>query len=509
MLQLCDSCARVAEPVSALPDGGPQAGGHVTSQVRSAGTRRQKLPIRIGSLLVASCVGLAAAQSNSLPNSGPQGEGISLDDVVQSAERDYPQIHLSQEELNATIADIRRARTAYLPRIDALLQANRATRNNVFGTLLPQSTIPPMSGPVIGSNNGGSVWGSAAGVLVSWQPFDFGLRHADVQASRAAKDKADAALSDSQLEAGAAAADAFLSHVAAQETVRAASAAVENWNTLLKTIHALAAAQLRPGADESRIEAELAMARNQLVYARQADDESKATLVKFLSSAPANLNLDSKPLLTQLPPPEEEPEFNTAAHPLMEEQRAAVAESAAHLHALQRTWVPQFTLEGAASSRGTGAETDGRRLPGWNGLTPNIQNYAAGFNVNFSFLDFARIHAEASAQSATMRAEQARQQLIDKELNERFAKATAALTAAREVANNTPIELKSARMAFDQAKARYQAGLTPIDDLAQAQRLLVQAEVDNSIARLSVWRALLQLNAARGDLRPFLQAVPR
>jgi outer membrane protein len=67
--------------------------------------------------------------------------------------------------------------------------------------------------------------------------------------------------------------------------------------------------------------------------------------------------------------------------------------------------------------------------------------------------------------------------------------------------------LKSAHMAFDQAKARYQAGLTPIDDLAQAQRLLVQAEVDDSIARLTVWRALLQLDAARGDLQPFLQAV--
>jgi outer membrane protein len=455
------------------------------------------------------CPDWLAAQSNPVESSQTNTAEISLNDVVQSAVRDYPQIHISQEELNASIADIRQARTAYLPRADALLQANRATRNNVFGTLLPQSTVPTISGPVIGSNNAGSVWGSAAGVLVSWQPFDFGLRHANVQAARAAKDKADAALLNSELDVGAAAADAFLTHVAAKETVRAASAAVENWNTLLKTIHALVAAQLRPGADESRIEAELAMARTQLVYGQQAEQESKATLSKFLSSPTPDLNLDSERLLTQLPLAQEEPGFNSAAHPLMEEQKAAVAQSTAQLRALNRTWVPQFTLEGGASARGTGAESDGTRLPGWNGLAPNVQNYAAGFNVTFSFLDFASVHAKESAQSATVRAEQARAQLIDKALKESFEKAKAALIAAREVANNTPIELKSAHTAFDQAKARYQAGLTPIDDLAQAQRLLVQAEVDDSIARLNVWRALLQLDAARGDLQSFLQAVNR
>lgn len=474
---------------------------------RSKRSWRQNRTGRIHWMLLSLCVNVAAAQSNAVLSPEDPASNISLKDVVQSALRDYPQIHVSQEELNASIANIQQARTAYLPRADALLQANRATRNNVFGTMLPQSTIPSISGPVTGSNNAGSVWGSATGILVSWQPFDFGLRHANVQATRAAKDKADAALQNSQLAVGTAAADAFLTHVAAKETARAATAAVDNWTTLLKTTHALATAQLRPGADESRIEAELAMARTQLVYARQAEQESKATLFKFLSSPPAGLNLDSKPLLTELPPADGGPGFNSAAHPLMEEQKAVVAQSAAQLHALQRSWVPQFTLEGSASARGTGAETDGTRLQSWNGLAPNVQNYAAGINVTFSFLDFASIHAKESAQSATVRAEEAREQLIDKNLNEAFERAGAALAAAREVANNTPIELKSAQMAFDQAKARYQAGLTPVDDLAQAQRLLVQAEVDDSIARLNIWRALLQFDAARGDLQSFLQAV--
>jgi hypothetical protein len=58
--------------------------------------------------------------------------------------------------------------------------------------------------------------------------------------------------------------------------------------------------------------------------------------------------------------------------------------------------------------------------------------------------------------------------VADRNLREQFAKAKAAVHAAREVAANTPVEVKAAHTAFDQARARYQAGLAPIDDLAQA-----------------------------------------
>jgi outer membrane protein len=38
---------------------------------------------------------------------------------------------------------------------------------------------------------------------------------------------------------------------------------------------------------------------------------------------------------------------------------------------------------------------------------------------------------------------------------------------------------------------------------------VVQAEMDDSVARLSVWRALLQLDASRGDIQPFVQTVSK
>ena len=62
-------------------------------------------------------------------------------------------MRVSQEQINAAAAGIRLARTAYLPHADALAQVNRATQEQLFGLLLPQSTIPSISGPVLGTNN--------------------------------------------------------------------------------------------------------------------------------------------------------------------------------------------------------------------------------------------------------------------------------------------------------------------------------------------------------------------
>src|SRR5512142_2531164 len=90
-----------------------------------------------------------------------QPRALTIAEAVQNALRSYPSVRVSEEEINAAAAGIDLARTAYLPRVDAVAQANRATRNNTFGLLLPQNTIPSISGPVLGTNNLGTAWGSA------------------------------------------------------------------------------------------------------------------------------------------------------------------------------------------------------------------------------------------------------------------------------------------------------------------------------------------------------------
>ena len=93
------------------------------------------------------------------------------------------------------------------------------------------------------------------------------------------------------------------------------------------------------------------------------------------------------------------------------------------------------------------------------------------------------------------------------DLNGGIEKAKAVLEGARRVAQNTPIQLEAARTTEQQATARYRTGLGNITEVAEAQRLLTQAEIDDSLALLGVWRALLGVAAAEGDLTPFLMSA--
>ena len=83
------------------------------------------------------------------------------------------------------------------------------------------------------------------------------------------------------------------------------------------------------------------------------------------------------------------------------------------------------------------------------------------------------------------------------------------MTQGRRIAVETPKEVADARTGFAQASAQYRAGLTTIVTIAEAQRLLAQAEIDDSLATLAVWRALLQLQIAQGDISSFLAQASR
>src|SRR6058998_205794 len=126
---------------------------------------------------------LSAAQTPNSRTAAPQS--LTLDQAMQYAVDHYPTVRAALEQVNASTAGVDIARSAYLPRLDSPWQSHRATANNIFGQALPQTVIPSMSGPVLSSTSAESVWGSATGALFSWEPFDFGLRHAGVASAEA------------------------------------------------------------------------------------------------------------------------------------------------------------------------------------------------------------------------------------------------------------------------------------------------------------------------------------
>lgn len=427
---------------------------------------------------------------------------ITVSDAVSAALARYPSVRVSEEQAASAAAGINLARTSYLPHVDIAGQLNRGTRNNIFGILLPNSVIPSMSGPVLGTNDMTNVWGSAVGVLVSWEPFDFGLRKANVDVTRASEKRSEASLRRTQFEVGALAADAYLTLLAAEQTVRAAQAGVDRADVLERVIGAVVKSELRPGVDLTRAQADRALAETQVLQAHQAAEVARATLAQYLGVKPSEIATSAGPLLGT--PPDPEPSINLSAHPFAVEQNAAIDEVKAREHALDRAYFPKFNLQGAEFARGSGANPNGTTGGPASGLGPEYQNWVIGFAAYFPIFDFASIHAKKDIEAHNERAETARYRQVMQDLRAGVDRAEALLEGARRIAKNTPIQLEAARQTEQQAAARYKAGLSTVVEVADAERLLTQAEIDDSLAKLNVWRAYLGLCAANGNLEPFL-----
>jgi outer membrane protein len=397
------------------------------------------------------------------------------------------------------------ARTAYLPRFDVLWQTNRATANNVFGLVMPQAIVPPISGPVLGTTSHDTVWGSAAGMLLSWQAVDFGLRRANIDVARAQTSLSSARTALTELDVAAAAADAYLTVLASKETVRAARANVDRLQVFADAVRTLVQNQLRPGADQSRAEAELAIAKNQLSQAIQTADIARATLANAMGSAGTTFQLDAAALnsLPELPAPAP-PDLQS--HPAVRAESAAIEAVQARERAIDRSYLPHIDLQSAVSGRGSGAQVPGQPLRG-DGFSLDVPNWAVGLSVTVPAFEVFAAKARKRVELQNEVAERARYEQIVQNLTTEDARARAMMTAAAEIARNTPIERQAATDAESRGRAGYASGLGDITEVAEAQRLLAQAEADDAVARLGVWRALLATAHAQGNLAPFIEKL--
>jgi outer membrane protein len=444
---------------------------------------------------------LASAQT---PQAPPPPTVLTFDQAVQYALDHYPTVRAALEQINASTANVSVAQSAYLPRLDSLWQSNRGTANNIFGQVLPQSVIPAMSGPVLPSASGGSVWGSAAGALFSWEPFDFGLRRTTVAGAEAAVARARAGEALTRLDVQTAVGSAFLTIVAAQRAVAVLQADVDRRDLLSRAVHTLVDNQLRPGAEASRSDAERAAAQTRLIQAQQAVTLAQISFARVLGVTSGPVSIDATTLLDRLPAADASA-AETTTHPLVQARQAALDVSKAQEQVLLRTDLPRVYFQSSVFARGSGANANGTLDSSFAGLGLDRANWAAGVQVVLpNAFDFTSLRARRAAAAAATRAETA---LFDEALltvTSQQQTAVAMVQAARAIAANTPVQLAAAQQSESQARARYQAGLASIVEVADTQSLLAQAEVQDQLARIDVWRALLAQALAQGSLTPFL-----
>jgi len=204
---------------------------------------------------------------------------FTLKGAVEYAQQYYPNVLKSQSEVraakrNVTIQKI----NEYMP--DSLFQYQEilASHNKLSQVFFGSPVFPAISGPATGSTAMDPYFFTAGGVSLDWAPLDFGLHKARIQLAKTLAEQSKAQYASTQLDVGLTAANAFLDAVIAFEQVRAAEQNVTSFVQFNEIVHAQVMASLKPGADESLSEAQLANARNDLIRAQLSRDLAYANL---------------------------------------------------------------------------------------------------------------------------------------------------------------------------------------------------------------------------------------
>jgi outer membrane protein len=429
---------------------------------------------------------------------------MTVPEAVQYALDHYPAVRAALESYNAAKAAVDVARTSYLPGVNAAWQADRGTRNSVYGVLLPQfPTILTGSQGSVRASSSQSYWMSGMGILFSWEPYTFGYRGAIMNAARATENRASAQIDLTKLGVASAVADGALAVLANEQRVKASQADVDRRSVFARSVHALVDARLRPGVDASRADAELGAARTQLILAQQALEVTRAALAQLLGIAGTHVEIDGTGLL-KIPPETGWTEPALTNHPAAVVEQRAVQEVDSRINLLNHSFYPHITLMELSSGRGSGESAPGVPPAGVAGLAPTTYNWEAGINLQLPISDYFFFRRRKKVEVFNKQREEALYAQTMQTITGQVAQNNAVLEGARRAAQNTPIELKASRDSETQARARFQAGVATLLDVAEAQRLLVQAEIDDVLARLSIWRALADLAASQGNLDPFL-----
>lgn len=435
----------------------------------------------------------------------PQAAGeLTLAQAINQAWTHYPSLAAAQAAATRALAVADEAHVAFWPTAGFAGQWDRATDNASPG-LAFSSPLPGISGSVpVSIYSQRSTWTSAAGLYFSWEVADFGRRAANVRYYRQLAAAAGDQAAFVRLQVGAHAADAYLNVLAAGEQLRVAQGDESRWNEIATTVQALVDQQLRPGADASRAQAELAQARIRIAAAERNRAQAEATLTEALGLDPAQ----AMPTLAGLAAAPQPPALAPAAPPpQVRVQVDTLAAAQAQVQEAARAALPRWYALGSAYGRGTGIAAPGQLGANFAGLSPTTAaNWAVGLGVDFSFTRWRANRDQRAEAAAAVTQQQQQLRQVNIALTAARRRADADWTAAASIARQSPIALQAAQVGEQQARVRYQAGLAGVVDLANAEQLLAQADSDEALSRLQLWRALVESAYAAGDLQPLLGA---
>jgi outer membrane protein len=425
----------------------------------------------------------------------------SLHDLLKQAEANYPLIKSKMLDVQAAQKGISISQSTFIPTLDASYQVNRATYNNITGMVYPQYIIP-ISGPPSTGNNMTGVYGTAASLVLNWQPITFGQRKSQIEYSKANYQSSGFDAQNEIFEHKVKVINAYLDVITATEVVKVLEGNLRRAEANFLLARTMVGNGLKPGVDSTLFKAELSRAKIELLNSRKLKSQSIIILSQLVASE-SDVNVSDSSYFSKLP--SLATISDSLKNPILSLYNSNTELSKAKGKMLKRTMMPTLGVWGTTYARGS--EISGGVVVPHDGLSFERYNWGVGLQLSVPLLQAARISPQLKQQQYVIMSNEEKLNNISLQLRKQLEIADTTLYSVLAIAKESPVLYESANYSYKSLLSRYQAGLATYADLIQAQYVLIKAETEYKTNFMGVWKALLNKAEISGDLNLFLNQV--
>jgi outer membrane protein TolC len=453
------------------------------------------------STALASLLGGPAQVFADVPPAAPAAPRVmTLPDALAHAREHQPAIRAALARVAAEREAARIPRAQWYPSVGATAQLFAATANNSTGTYVgaPLVDIPRIGGTTVVAMGSMKPYPSTlVGAGVNQELFDFGRIAAQSAAADALVDVARLRAAAEQLDVEYLVGESFFAVYTAKSVQRVSDEAYERARMHRELAKAAVTSGLRSPVELTRAEADLARFDIGRERARAGVAIAQGVLAATVGVADPMLDVPSDaPTLRELPSFEEATRAAARRDPRILAAEARLRAQEKLTAAIGAELRPNLSLTSSISVRAGGALPSGSGEPAkGGGFAPDIPNWDVGV-----VLTWPLFHGPTFARA---RASRAREEVERAELDrERYVRSVAAQQAwigvnlARAALPALERSVEAARANYDQAEARFKSGLGTSVELADAEALRVQAEIELASGRFDFDRARINLARA-------------
>jgi len=425
----------------------------------------------------------------------PGPRKVTLAEAVDYALKNQPAVKAALARVSARIADVAIPRGQWLPSVGLTAQLLGGTANNTTASYLTVPLVPtPRVGGTVDRTSSTASWSpepsTFAGLGLTQEVFDFGRIAAEISAADALVTVERRTAEVESLDIRFGVEEAYYGVYAAKAVLRASDDAYERARVHRDLAHKGVESGLRSPIELTRAEAELDRLDIGRIRARGALRVAQVLLAAAVGTSEPALDIADQP-----PAPGELPSLDAAMQRALEKEpqlQAAVERIRAQEEETRSVFAqlrPELLLAGTLNARAGGsAPTGGGTVPDGNGWIPNVPNWQVGIVLSWPiFAGSVWARGEASRQREVVRREEAA--LVRQDLVARVERTYVGVTVAREALPRLEASVNAARANYAQADARFKAGLGTSVELADAEALRTDAEIQLALGQFDLARS--------------------